>query len=77
MPKSNQIEAKIKIHGIYMAPTRERGLKTYESFLLLYRKKYPKAYEWLAKDKDRLQLFSRALATHADNQSNSIHVCND
>jgi len=57
MAKSVQGYAKKLIHEMYMAPTKEKGLKAFESFIALYEAKYPKACECLRKDRERLFTF--------------------
>lgn len=64
MAKSVQGYAKKMIHEMYMAPTREKGLKAFESFIALYEAKYPKACECLKKDKERLFTFYDFPAMH-------------
>ena len=62
--KSVQGNAKRLIHEMYMAPTKEKGLKSFESFIALYEAKYPKACECLRKDKERLFTFYDFPAVH-------------
>lgn len=57
MPKSVQANAKKMIHEIYMAPTKQEGLKAFEGFIKLYEGKYPKACECLLKDRQELMTF--------------------
>jgi putative transposase len=64
MPKSVQSKAKEKIHDIYLAPTRQQALVSYNSFLSLYAKKFPEACECLSKDKDVLFSFYDFPAEH-------------
>lgn len=64
MSKSVQGYAKSLIHEMYMAPTKEKGLKAFESFIALYEAKYPKACECLKKDKERLFTFYDFPAMH-------------
>jgi transposase-like protein len=64
MPKSIQPKAKERIHDIYLAPTREQAFVAYNNFLSLYGKKFPKACECLAKDKDVLFAFYDFPAEH-------------
>ena len=54
MPKSVQVDAKSKIHEIYMSPTKEAGVKALKQFYFLYKAKYPKACECLRKDEHQL-----------------------
>jgi putative transposase len=64
MPKSVQAKAKGKIHNIYLAPTRQQALVSYNSFFSLYVKKFPEACECLSKDKDVLFSFYDFPAEH-------------
>lgn len=64
MAKSVQARAKEKIHQMYLAPTKQAALKSYEEFLILYQLKYPKACECLAKDKEVLFTFYDFPALH-------------
>jgi len=64
MAKSAQCHAKMLLHEMYMAPTKEEGLKAFNAFIKLYEAKYPKACECLKKDKDRLFTFYDFPAEH-------------
>lgn len=64
MAKSAQGNAKTLIHEMYMAPTKEKGLKAFSCFLDQYEAKYPKACECLRKDKDQLFSFYDFPAEH-------------
>ena len=64
MPKSVQPKAKERIHDIYLAPTRQQALVSYNSFFSLYGKKFPEACECLSKDKDVLFSFYDFPAEH-------------
>lgn len=64
MAKSVQGYAKKLIHEMYMAPTKEKGLKAFESFIALYEAKYPKACNCLRKDRERLFTFYDFPAMH-------------
>lgn len=64
MSKSVQVHAKELIHEMYMAPTKERGLRVFEEFKNVYAAKYPKACKCLEKDKDRLFTFYEFPAIH-------------
>jgi len=64
MPKSVQLHAKTKIHEMYMSPSKEKALKAYNSFLKIYKDKYPKACICLEKDKERLFTFYDFPAVH-------------
>ncbi len=54
MPKSVQVDAKSMIHGMYMSPTKEEGIKA----------KHPKACKCLTKDEDQLLTFYDYPAQH-------------
>lgn len=64
MSKSVQVHAKKHIHEMYMAPTKEQGLKALEGFKNLYAAKYPKACDCLEKDRERLFTFYDFPAMH-------------
>lgn len=64
LPKSVQTNAKTLVHEMYMSPTKEEGLKTFNQFLNLYEAKYPKACKCLEKDKDQLFTFYDFPADH-------------
>ncbi len=64
MPKSVQPNAKRMIHEMYLSPTKEAALKSYEEFLKLYTAKYPGACKCLEKDKDQLFSFYDFPADH-------------
>jgi transposase-like protein len=64
MAKSVQPRAKEKIHQMYLAPTQQAALRSYQEFLVLYQPKYPKACECLAKDKEVLFTFYDFPALH-------------
>lgn len=64
LPKSIQPNAKRMIHEMYMSPTKEEGLKSFDRFVNLYEAKYPKACTCLAKDKERLFSFYDFPAEH-------------
>jgi transposase-like protein len=64
MSKGVQGNAKSLIHEMYMAPTKEKGLQSFNRFLNLYEAKYPKACECLLKDKERLFTFYDFPAMH-------------
>lgn len=57
LPKSKQAEAKAHIHEIYNAPTKESASKKFDRFVEIYKPKYPKAAEWLKKDKEKILTF--------------------
>lgn len=64
MPRSVQGAAKTRIHDMYMAATKAEALKAYEMFMNLYKAKFPKACECLAKDRDNLFTFYDFPAEH-------------
>ena len=64
MPKSIQGKAKSHLQEIWMAETRDDAQKSFETFLNLYKAKYPKATECLRKDRDTLLAFYDFPAVH-------------
>ena len=64
MPKTTQNYAKTMLHEIYMAETKEKALRAFDSFLEHYEAKYPKACECLKKDKEVLLTFYDFPAVH-------------
>jgi transposase-like protein len=64
MSKSVQSHAKTMLHEMYMAPTKEKALQAFNSFISLYQAKYPKACECLMKDKGILFTFYEFPAEH-------------
>ena len=64
MPKKVQPGAKRNIHEIYMAPTKNDGIKAFENFISIYQEKYPGACDCLKKDKDQLFCFYDFPAMH-------------
>ena len=54
LPKSVQPKAKSLIHEMYMAPTKEEALESYNHFVKVYEAKYPKAVNTLVKDEKDL-----------------------
>ena len=52
------------IHEMYMASTKESGLRAFNEFIKLYDAKYPKACECLRKDKESLFSFYDFPAEH-------------
>jgi len=64
MPKSVQPHAKMMIHEMYLAPTKEDALEAYEAFLANYKAKYPRACDCLEKDFDDLFAFYDFPAEH-------------
>jgi transposase-like protein len=57
MPKSVQGKAKQHIHDMYLAETKKDALKAFDLFEMLYKDKFPKAFNCLEKDKDVLFSF--------------------
>ena len=64
LPKRVQPHAKKLIHEMYLAPTRQDAMETYERFRHEYRAKYPKAVQCLEKDEDALFTFYDFPAEH-------------
>lgn len=64
MPKSVQPKAKADLHEIWMAETREKAEKAFDTFLEKYEAKYPGACQCLRKDRDVLLAFYDFPAEH-------------
>jgi transposase-like protein len=64
LPKSVQPEAKDMIHEIYMSPGKNAALKTFDDFVSLFEKKYPKVTDCLVKDKEQMLTFYDFPAEH-------------
>ncbi len=64
LPKSMQGKAKAMLHDIYLAETREAAERAFDTFVALYRQKFPKAVQCLAKDRDELLAFYDFPAEH-------------
>ncbi|MBW7998543.1 MAG: IS256 family transposase, partial [Candidatus Glassbacteria bacterium] len=64
LPKSLQIQAKQRLHEIWMAEGRDDAEKAFDLFVDSYQAKYPKAAECLAKDRDTLLAFYEFPAEH-------------
>lgn len=64
LPKSVQPEAKRRIQEIYMAPTKEDALKSFDDFVTLFEAMYPKAVGCLLKDKAQTLAFYDFPAEH-------------
>ena len=64
LPKSLQSKAKAALQQIWMASTREQANQAFDSFVALYKAKYPKATECLKKDRDALLTFYDFPAEH-------------
>ncbi len=64
LPKRLQSEAKDRIHQIGIAPTRAAANQAFDRFVEIYQAKYPKATEYLTKDRDVLLTFYDFPAEH-------------
>ena len=64
LPKSVQPKVKEALHEIWMAPTKEEAWKAFDTAILAYSSKYPKAMECLEKDREQLLTFYDFPATH-------------
>lgn len=64
MPKSLHTKAKVDVHNIWMAESREEANKAFALFLDKYEVKYSKATECLEKDRDELLAFYDFPAEH-------------
>lgn len=64
LPKAKQPKAKMMIHEIWMADTREAAGKAFDAFVETYQAKYPQACECLTKDRDVLLAFYDFPAEH-------------
>lgn len=64
LPKSLQSKAKQQLHEIWMAPGREEADKSFDYFIEIYERKYPKAVECLRKDREVLLTFYDFPAEH-------------
>jgi transposase-like protein len=64
LPKSQQGQAKMALHQIYLAETQDDARKAFERFVKTYETKYPKACECLVKDKEALLAFYDFPAEH-------------
>lgn len=64
LPKSVQPRAKIGLHEIWMAETREDAYRAFDRFGEMYGAKYPKAWDCLRKDKEELLAFYDFPAEH-------------
>lgn len=63
-PRSMQPQVKQRLHDIWMAATKERAERAFDHFIEVYRAKYPKAVECLAKDRAALLCFYDFPAEH-------------
>ncbi len=64
LPKNMQGKAKQSLHDIYLAESRQAATEAFESFLGLYRTKFPKAVKCIEKDRDALLAFYDFPAEH-------------
>ena len=64
LPKSQQKDAKKRLHEIWMAATRKDAYKAFDAFVDDYQDKYPKAADNLKKDRDELLAFYDFPAAH-------------
>jgi putative transposase len=64
LPKRLHVEAKDKLHAIWMAPTKVDADKAFDLFVATYEAKYPKATACLSKDRDVLLTFYDFPAEH-------------
>ncbi len=64
LPKSVQPKVKAALHEIWMASTRQEAYKAFENTLELFSAKYPKAMEYLSKDREELLAFYDFPAEH-------------
>ena len=64
VPKSLQGKVKADLHEIWMAETKEKAVKAFDSAMAKYGAKYPKAIECLNKDREELLAFYSFPAAH-------------
>ena len=64
LPKGIQAKAKRDLQAIWMAPTKADAEQAFGRFIALYRAKYPKAVECVAKDREVLLAFYDFPAEH-------------
>jgi transposase-like protein len=64
LPKSQQPQAKERLHNIYLAATKKEAEKAFDLFVETYEAKYPGAVECLRKDRDVLLAFYDFPAEH-------------
>jgi len=64
LPKRLHVEAKDKLHAIWMAPTKAEAEAAFDLFLATYQAKYDKATACLSKDRDVLLSFYDFPAEH-------------
>ena len=64
LPKKQQAHAKAKLKNIYLAATESDAKQALDEFVNIYKVKYPKAAQCLAKDQDKLLTFYHYPAQH-------------
>ena len=64
LPRSVQAKAKADLQEIWMAETKEKALKAFDTFVEKYEAKYPDAVTCLRKDKEVLLTFYEFPAEH-------------
>ena len=64
LPKSQQSDAKDRLHQIWLSATKEDAFKAFDLFVRSYQAKYPKAVECLLKDQEQLLAFYDFPAEH-------------
>jgi len=64
LPRTQQAQAKEKLHAIWQAATRDEAVKAFDLFLATYEAKYPKATACLEKDRQELLVFYDFPAEH-------------
>jgi transposase-like protein len=64
LPKLTQPKAKVAIHNIWQAETKDDAQKAFDLFIKIYEPKYPKAALCLQKDREELMAFFDFPAQH-------------
>ena len=64
LPKTSQKKAKERLHQIWMSETKNDAIKAFDSFLVTYEDKFPRATSCLEKDRDKLLTFYDFPAQH-------------
>lgn len=64
LPKAMQPKVKAALHQIWQAETREQAHKAFDTTLVSFQDKYPKAMECLSKDREELLAFYDYPAAH-------------
>lgn len=64
LPRGLQSKAKAALHEIWMAETKAKAERAFDLFLEIYKAKYPKAADCLAKDRETLLTFYDFPAEH-------------